>query len=142
MKLDDYLAKPPRRQPKRGEVGVPSPWLDFCELKLSGSKVHIVDPSYAPIESEGCLVKLKRGTYGIQCQMMAFGADLRIAGLRTVLSGSIFARGKWIGETGTDTATIALYDFGAVSRAWRDEGDASWKILNDAMQEGRKHAVL
>jgi len=135
------LAKPPRRQPKRGEIGVASPWLDFYELKLSGAKVHIVDPGYAPIDSEGCLVKLKRGAYGIECKVMAFGADLRIAGLRMVLSGSKSARGKRIGETGTDTARIAVYDYAAVCKAWQDEGHASFNILKDAMQGGREHTI-
>ena len=141
MTLDDFLAKAPRRQPKRGETGVPSPRLDFCDLKLSGSKVHIVDPSYAPIESEGCLVKLKRGTYAIQCQVMAFGADLRIAGLRMVLPGSKPERGDLICQTGTDTGKIAVYDYDAVSQVWRDEDNASLNILKEAMQGGRKNGV-
>jgi len=141
MKLDDYLARPPRSQPKNGQGGVASPWLDFCVITLSGTVVHVVDASYTPVESEGCLVELARGRYRMHVKLLVFDADWRIAQLRAARSDCRPVRGALIGQTGTDTAKIAVYDYDVVSRDWQDEDHTSWNILNKAMQGGRTHGV-
>jgi hypothetical protein len=128
MTLQEYLEGQFTGEPKEGDCGKESDWLEFCDLTVQGNKVHVVDASYVPDAEEGCMVTLIPGLYHVQVRAVAYGADVRISRLRVVCHGVSPSLGTQLEETGTDTANIGVCDHEAFARAWGDDNEASWEI--------------
>jgi hypothetical protein len=73
---------------------------------------------------EGCFVKLPSGIYVLQAKAMDFAGRKRVSRLRVALqSAAKLVLGKQIGETGTDTATVAVCDIAALGASIGDDTD-------------------
>jgi hypothetical protein len=128
MNINDYLKHPPSSPPNKLS-GISSRWLDFCKLRLHGSKLHVVDASYVEDETAGQLIKLARGIYSVQVKLRIYGIMARVARLRILRLNGKSSYGKLIGHVGIDTGRIALYDYKAVDALWKYEDHQSWKVL-------------
>ena len=137
MNLTDYFAREAeeflRTTPPTGEE---SGWIDLCELKLSGANILIVDTQFIPSEKEGLLVKLGPGPYLVQGKVLNYGGDRRVSGLRVFRTGTIPVMGEKIGETWTDTARTGICDFEAFSKAWGNDDDAAYGIIEPFLDKG------
>jgi len=134
MTIEDYLASDFTGRPSRGDLGKESEWLDFCELSVRGDKVHVVDASYAADPAEGCMVELAPGVYQTCVKMMAYGQDKRISRLRVLRPGALAGVSSQIGDTGTDTGNVGIYDFEVFARAWGSDNETSWEVISPAIK--------
>jgi hypothetical protein len=141
MTLQEYLEGEFTGKAKRGDRGKESDWLEFCHLTVRGSKVQVVDASYVPDESEGCMVTLTPGSYDVQVRAIAYGGDVRISRLRVVRPSVSASLAAELGETGTDTANIGVCDHESFLRAWGDDNEASWEIISPAIEEADTHGI-
>lgn len=142
MHLSEYFAQPTqvflRGTPANGE---PSPWLEFCDLELKGSRVLVVDAQFVPSEKDGLLIELPAGKYAVQTQVTNFGGDRRISRLRVLPHGCASQFGAQIGETWTDTATTGICDFETFAKAWGTDQDGSYQIIEPFLVEGSAFGV-
>ncbi|MBP9902899.1 MAG: hypothetical protein KBH45_15665, partial [Verrucomicrobia bacterium] len=77
MNLKDYFEQVSTESPSQGSTGVQSDWLDFCELRLSGSKLLIVDANFVPSLEDGLAIELPVGRYLLQVKAIDYGGDKR-----------------------------------------------------------------
>jgi hypothetical protein len=141
MKIEDYLAGDFPGEVKRGDVGTESSWLEFCNLLVRGNKVHAVDASYAADGQEGCMIDLRPGKYHVQVKAMAYGNDVRMSRLRVIWPGSEPTAGPEIGQTGTDTGNVGVYDFDIFAKAWGNDNNASWDKISPAIESADMHGI-
>ncbi|MES1180595.1 MAG: tetratricopeptide repeat protein, partial [Verrucomicrobiota bacterium] len=130
MKLTDYFSKDRDEFLKlTPETGEQTDWLDFCELELKGANFLIVDAQFVPSEKDGLLVALSPAKYSVQGKAINYGGDRRVSRLRVFQNGSNLRLGDEIGKTWTDTANTGICDFETFSKAWGNDDDASYKII-------------
>ena len=141
MTIEEYLASDFSGKPTTGDIGKESQWLDFCQLTVREGKVHVVDASYAADPVEGCMIELAPGSYQAQAKIMAYGRDTRISRLRVVRPGVAATVASQVGDTGTDTGNIGIYDYDLFARAWGSDNDASWEIISPAIESADTHGI-
>lgn len=132
MNLADYLKKTRRDFPPAGTVGVESDWLDVgASLEVTTGALWAGDP-YVCNAEDGCVVNVPAGTYVLQAKGMDFAGRKRVSRLRVVLQGvDQPVVGKTVGETLTDTATMAVCDVAAVDEAIAGENDRFQELVVD-----------
>jgi hypothetical protein len=117
MKLTDYLKKNKRSDPPRGTAGIESDWLEVGTVEVATGSLWAGDP-YVCNAEDGCVVKVPKGTYSLEAKAMDFAGRKRVSRLRAYLKGVPDpALGKQVGETVTDTATMAVCDITALDKA-------------------------
>jgi hypothetical protein len=117
VKLAKFLEKNKRGDPSAGTAGAESHWLDVGTLESSTGSLWAGDPYTCNAEA-GCIVKVPPGIYVIQAKAMDFSGRKRVSRLRVVLQAAGKpSLGKQVGETCTDTATMAVCDIGALDDA-------------------------
>lgn len=121
--------------------GAESDWVEFCQLTLRGSKVHVADASYAADPKAGCMITMSPGVYCGAVKLMSFGAYSRVSRVRVVRPDVAAEFGPEIGKTCTDTARIGIYDFEVFARAWGSDNEASWEIISPAIESDDLHGV-
>jgi hypothetical protein len=115
MKLADYMRQEFAGNRQQGMVGSESEWLDLCSLDIPVGNIHVVDPQFVTDQSEGCIISLRPGLYNMLVKTVVYGDDVRIARIQVVTGSDKLNLGGKIDETGTDSATVGVYDFKTLS---------------------------
>src|SRR6266496_3124347 len=123
MKLTDYLKKSKQDFPPEGTKGVESDWLEAGSMEVITGSLWAGDP-YVCNAEDGCVAKVPKGSYVLEAKAMDFAGRKRVSRLRAYLQGTKDPKlGKQIGETCTDTATMALCDIVALDKAIGGDND-------------------
>lgn len=119
MKLETFLGQSFTGDAIKGASGVESPWLDIASVSLPIGSVHVVDSGCIGDRREGFVVDMAAGLYEAKAKAIVYGHEVRFSRVRLVKSGTEPVLGTKIGETGTDSGTIALYDLQSLTEAER-----------------------
>ncbi len=104
-------------------------WHPFHILKVGTGKLWAGDPQL-PNADDGLVVKVPAGKYVVECDGLPPRCRA-VSKLRVRLEGvESVKRGKKLGETGTDSATIGVCEISAFEAAYKKKGGA------DAVQRG------
>ena len=95
--------------PRRGLKGQEGPWLPIGELDVRTGALCVVDPMLLNAK-DGFTLRVAPGTYVVEGRVMDFVGHLRVSRMRAYLQGSIPRPAERVGETGTDSARIAICD--------------------------------
>src|SRR5687768_13639578 len=109
MTLKQRIAQRKGEFPKAGVVGVEGDWLPVGTIDAPKGSLLAVDVKMFN-EDDGALAKVPPGKYVVEGKVMAFDKHLRVSRLRAYLRGTTPTLGDEIGETGTDSAMIAIAD--------------------------------
>ncbi|MDQ6631682.1 MAG: SEL1-like repeat protein [Verrucomicrobiota bacterium] len=135
MKLADYFQQPIEAfLQETPSTGVQTEWLDFHDFDLKGTSILIVDAQFVPSKEDGLLVSLDSGKYLIQAKANSYGGDRRISRLRIFRKNTIPQLCSEIGKTWTDTANTGICDFEIFSKAWGNDDDASYEIIQEDLE--------
>jgi hypothetical protein len=105
MNLEDYLSK--KAKPSKRSASV---WLRFCEFHVKSGFLWAGDP-HLPNAADGCMVKIPGGRYVMEGIGKAHGRTRVVSRLRVRLADVGDPKvGKEVGQTGTDSAMIAICD--------------------------------
>ena len=130
MTLEEYLNAGAKGFPQRGVKGVPGDWMPVTSLTVSHRSLWAGDP-YICDGEDGCRVDVRNGKYIIEAQGYDFGGVRVIGRVRARLaSASDVSLGEMVGETGTDSAMIAICDMGSVDAAVVGDNDGFQDSVN------------
>jgi hypothetical protein len=115
--------------PRKGVRGVEGPWLEVGELDVPTGALCALDPMIFNAE-DGLTLHVEPGTYVVEGRVMDFEGHLRVSRMRAYLKGSIPRPAERIGETGTDSARVAICDIEDVFDGYDDS-------LDDQFEEAR-----
>jgi hypothetical protein len=129
VKLADYLENTKRGDPPVGTVGVESDWLEVGSFEVTTGSLWAGDP-YVCNAEDGYVVKVPAGSYLVQAKAMDFAGRKLVSRMRVVhhAAGNP-ALGKEVGETGTDTAMIAVCDIEALVAAVAGDHDRFLELV-------------
>jgi hypothetical protein len=131
VKLADYLEKNKRGDPPVGTVGVESDWLEVGTFEVTKGSLWAGDPYVCNAEG-GCVVKIPTGSYRVQAKGMDFAGRKLVSRMRVVHEAAGDpALGKEIGETGTDTAKIAVCDISALDAAIGGDNERFQELITE-----------
>src|SRR5262245_23156124 len=131
VKLADCLKKNKRGDPPVGTMGVESDWLEVGTFEVTMGSLWAGDPCVCNAE-DGCVVKVPPGSYVVQARAMDFAGRKRVSRMRVVQqSAGNPALGKEIGETGTDTARIAVCDIEALYAAIGGDNERFQELVTE-----------
>ncbi len=116
--------------------------MKLCDLDLIGAQFLVVDANFVPSAKDGILVASKPGKYLVQVKGMEFSSDKRVSRLRAVLKGESPSIGRQAGKTWTDTALTGIVDYESFSKAWGDDDDASYDMLQDKLESAENFGVV
>ena len=91
---------------------------------------------YHTDKEEGCFVSLQPGSYKIFLKAVVYVAEVRIAALRVFTGVPDVTLGGKIGETGTDSGTIGVYDFEPFSRLVKENPKEAEKAFKTIVLKG------
>lgn len=141
--LKKFLGKKSKAKVSKGDLGQESEWLEFSAMNLKGKRLLICDAMYVPAEDNGLETKLSPGHYLIQAKVMSYGGDRRVSRLRILPPETEVKLGGVIGETGTDTALIAVCDLEVCAKASEALGEDKMEdICNDLLDKGDNCGVM
>jgi hypothetical protein len=117
VKLAEFLRKNKRGDPPAGTVGVESDWLEVGTFEVTTGSLWAGDPFVCNSE-DGSVVEVPTGSYVVRAKVMDFAGRKQVSRMRVVQQSAVNpALGKEVGETGTDTAMIAVCDMAALDAA-------------------------
>jgi len=130
MMLDEYLNSGSEGFPQTRTNGIPSDWMPVCSITVSHGKLWAGDPFICDSD-DGCMVDVSNGEYTVEAQGYDFDG-VRIIGRTRVrlISESNPELGPLAGETGTDSALIAICDMGSLDAAVGSDDDGFQSIID------------
>ena len=131
MTLEEYLNAGSQGIPKGGVKGVPSEWLPVAEITVSHGSLWAGDP-YVCDGEDGCMIDVPNGDYIVEAQGYDFDGIRIIGRARARLaSASDVLMGEMVGDTGTDSALIAICDMGSVDAAVAGDNDGFQAFIDE-----------
>lgn len=98
-------------------------WHTFHTLNIKAGKLWAGDP-HLPNADDGLTVKVPSGKYVVECDGLPHRCQA-VSKLRVrLVSAKCPERGRKLGETGTDSATIGLCEIAAFEAAYKQKGGA------------------
>jgi hypothetical protein len=98
-------------------------WHPFHTLMVKAGQLWVGDP-HLPNADDGCIVKVPSGKYVVECDGLPSRCQA-VSKLRVRLESAKRAkRGKKLGETGTDSATIGVCEIAAFEAAYKSKDGA------------------
>jgi hypothetical protein len=117
MTIGEYFGKTKGTFPEVGAVGVESGWMNAGTLDVPNGKLWAGDP-WVVDQQSGWAMTLPKGVYRVQVKGMDFKGHRRTARVRAFLKRVTKPTlGESCGQTGTDSAWVALFDLGAYRKA-------------------------
>lgn len=136
MTLKQRFKKQKGEFPKPGVVGVEGEWLSIGTIDVPKGSLLAVDVTLFNAE-DGYVAKVPPGKYVVEGKAMDFKGHLRVSRVRAYLHGTEPALGKQLGETGTDSAMIAIADIKDVdARVPKGDLDAFGELLFEVEVDG------
>lgn len=120
MTLKKRFARQKGDFPRRGVAGQEGEWLAIGKLDAPKGTLCAVDVTLFN-EDDGFVVKAPPGKYVVEGKVMDFNGHLRVSRVRAYLDGTTPRLGKEVGETGTDSAMIAICDIKHCDAGMTDE---------------------
>jgi len=115
MKLETFISQQFVGDAVRGALGVESDWLDVGLVSLPTGTLHIT--GYVGDQSEGFIAPLGAGVFEAKAKTIRYGHEIRMSRVCLVGPNRAPIRGEKIGEAGTDSGTMVLYDLRSYGEA-------------------------
>ena len=123
--IQEFLTQRIEAKPQQGQKGEFTDWLAFHELQLSGDALQFTETRVLGLrgndEHECHEIPASPGIYAVECRGVSFGADLRIAGLRSYPKGKSVTRGNKVSEIPVDMGGVSVVDIAAIHSSMQED---------------------
>ena len=135
MNVQEFLKSAKYTGAKKGSAGEESEWLHFCDFKLRGEHLQMVETRILGTahDSNSVSIPAEPGRYVVECRVMSYGDDRRISRMRVRPQDTVVSLGTSAGAIGVDLGGIAIADVDILASFVEEHEDEYEEWIEDAL---------
>ncbi len=135
MNVQEFLKSAKYTGAEKGSAGKESEWLHFCDFRLRGEHLQMVEQRIlgSAHDQNSVSIPAQPGRYVVECRVMSYGGDRRISRMRVRPQNTSVTLGTSAGAIGVDIGGIAITDVDILASSVEEHEGEYEEWIEDAL---------